>query len=105
MRKKKTPAVPGDFRKQRYTILANGCTAFGKISRLFQDQNPRRQRLGSSWAYLLVGGEHPIWEEAIESLVNPRQPEMEQMIEPRFTPAPTDPFEALLNQPFTGTFH
>jgi hypothetical protein len=30
MRKKKTPAVPGDFRKQRYTILANGCRAFGK---------------------------------------------------------------------------
>jgi hypothetical protein len=30
MRKKKTPAVPGDFRKQRYTILANGCTVFGK---------------------------------------------------------------------------
>src|SRR2546423_9815292 len=30
MRKKKTRAVPGDFRKQRYTIWANGCTAFGK---------------------------------------------------------------------------
>jgi hypothetical protein len=30
MRRKKTPAVPGDFRKQRYTILANGCTVFGK---------------------------------------------------------------------------
>jgi Clp amino terminal domain, pathogenicity island component len=56
-------------------------------------------------AYLLVGGEHPIWEEAIESLVNPRQSEMKQMIEPRFTPAHTHPFEALLNQPFTGTFH
>jgi hypothetical protein len=27
------------------------------------------------------------------------------MIEPRFTPAHTYPFEALLNQPFTGTFH
>ena len=27
-------------------------------------------------AYLLVGGGHPIWEEAIESLVNPRQSEM-----------------------------
>lgn len=30
MRRKKTPAVRGDFRKQRYTILANGCTAVGK---------------------------------------------------------------------------
>jgi hypothetical protein len=30
MRIKKTPAAPGDFRKRRYTILANGCTAFGK---------------------------------------------------------------------------
>jgi hypothetical protein len=30
MRKKKTPAVPGDFRTKRYTILANGCRAFGK---------------------------------------------------------------------------
>ena len=50
-------------------------------------------------------GGHPIWEEAIELLVNPRQSEMEQMIEPRFTPAHTYPFEALLNQPFTGTFH
>jgi hypothetical protein len=30
MRRKKTPAVPGDFRKKRYTILANGCRAFGK---------------------------------------------------------------------------
>jgi hypothetical protein len=30
MHRKKTRAVPGDFRKQRYTILANGCTAFGK---------------------------------------------------------------------------
>jgi hypothetical protein len=57
------------------------------------------------WTYLLVGGGHPIWEEAIESLVNPRQSEMKQMIEPRFTPAHTYPFEALLNQPFTGTFH
>ena len=57
------------------------------------------------WAYLLVGGGHPIWEEAIESLVDPRQSEMEQIIEPRFTPAHTHPFEALLNQPFTGTFH
>src|SRR2546430_6261813 len=56
-------------------------------------------------AYLLVGGGHPIWEEAIESLVNPRQSEMEQMIEPRFTPTHTHPFEALLNQPLTGTFH
>src|SRR5947199_5774716 len=34
-----------------------------------------------SQAYLLVGGGHPIWEEAIESLVNPRQSEMEQLIE------------------------
>ena len=58
-----------------------------------------------AWAYLLVGGGYPIWEEAIESLVNPRQSEMKQMIEPRFTPAHTHPFEALLNQPFTGTFH
>ena len=56
-------------------------------------------------AYLLVGGGHPIWEEAIESLVNPRQSEMEQMVEPRFTPAHPHPFEALLDQPFTGTFH
>src|SRR5436305_15293075 len=56
-------------------------------------------------AYLLVGGGHPIWEEAIELLVNPRQSEMEQMIEPRFTPTHTHPFEALLNQPLTGTFH
>jgi hypothetical protein len=30
MRRKKTLAVPGDFRKKRYTILANGCTVFGK---------------------------------------------------------------------------
>jgi hypothetical protein len=30
MRKKKTPAVSGDFRTKRYTILANGCKAFGK---------------------------------------------------------------------------
>ena len=30
MYRKKTPAVPEDFRKKRYTILANGCTAFGK---------------------------------------------------------------------------
>ena len=56
-------------------------------------------------AYLLVGGGHYVWEEAIESLVNPRQSEMKQMIEPHFAPAHTHPFEALLNQPFTGTFH
>jgi hypothetical protein len=60
--------------------------------------------MSEMWAYLLVGGGYPIWEEAIESLVNPRQSEMEQMIEPRFTPTHTHPFEALLNQPFTGTF-
>jgi hypothetical protein len=30
MGRKKTPAVLRDFRKQRYTILANGCRAFGK---------------------------------------------------------------------------
>jgi hypothetical protein len=30
MGRKKTPAVPGNFRKKRYTILANDCTAFGK---------------------------------------------------------------------------
>jgi hypothetical protein len=30
MRRKKIPAVAGDFRKKRYTILANGCRAFGK---------------------------------------------------------------------------
>ena len=46
-----------------------------------------------------------MWEEAIESLVNPRQSKIEQMIEPRFTPTHTYPFEALLDQPFTGTFH
>src|ERR687896_2655451 len=63
------------------------------------------RRYGRPRAYLLVGGGHPIWEEAIESLVNPRQSEMEQMIEPRFTPAHPHPFEALLDQPFTGTFH
>ena len=56
-------------------------------------------------AYLLVGGGHYVWEEAIESLVNPRQSEMKQMIEPHFAPAHTHPFEALLNQPLTGTFH
>jgi len=57
------------------------------------------------WAYLLVGGGHYVWEEAIESLVNPRQSEMKPMIEPHFAPAHTHPFEALLNQPLTGTFH
>jgi Putative restriction endonuclease len=62
-------------------------------------------RGGSDRAYLLVGGGHYVWEETIESLVNPRQSEIEQIIEPRFTPAHTHPFEALLNQPFTGTFH
>jgi hypothetical protein len=30
MRREKIPAVAGDFRTKRYTILANGCTAFGK---------------------------------------------------------------------------
>ena len=30
MGRKKIPAIAGDFRKQRYTILANGCRAFGK---------------------------------------------------------------------------
>jgi hypothetical protein len=30
MRRKKTPAIAGDFRTKRYTILANGCTVFGK---------------------------------------------------------------------------
>jgi hypothetical protein len=38
--------------------------------------------LSQEGAYLLVGGGHPIWEEAIESLVNPSQSEIEQMIEP-----------------------
>ena len=56
-------------------------------------------------AYLLVGGGHYVWEEAIESLVNPRQSEMKPMIEPHVAPAHTHPFEALLNQPLTGTFH
>ena len=44
-------------------------------------------------AYLLVGGGCHVWEEAIESLVNPRQSEMEQMIEPRFTPTHTHPLK------------
>ena len=61
--------------------------------------------LGDCRAYLLVGGGHHVWEEAIESLVNPRQSKIEQMIEPRFTPTHTYPFEALLDQPFTGAFH
>jgi hypothetical protein len=56
-------------------------------------ENESRIRKGNARAYLLVGGGHPIWEEAIESLVNPRQSEMKQMIEPRFTPAHTYPFE------------
>jgi hypothetical protein len=30
MGRKKIPAVAGDFRTKRYTILANGCRAFGK---------------------------------------------------------------------------
>src|SRR2546430_4964537 len=74
---------------------------------LFTSPNVGRRGWIAGWcggAYLLVGGGHPIWEEAIELLVNPRQSEMEQMIEPRFTPTHTHPFEALLNQPFTGTF-
>jgi hypothetical protein len=57
---------------------------------------------GLHGAYLLVGGGQHVWEEAIESLVNPRQSEMKQMIEPHFTPAHTHPFEALLNQPLKG---
>ncbi len=81
------------------SLLQPGMSAATRSS----DISPHRRDF--EWAYLLVGGEHPIWEEAIESLVNPRQSEMKQMIEPRFTPAHTHPFEALLNQPFTGTFH
>ena len=58
-----------------------------------------------SGAYLLVGGGDHCWEEPIKALVNPRQAEMEQMIEPRFAPAHAHPFEALLNEPLAGTFH
>jgi DNA modification methylase len=33
---------------------------------------PSGHDISSGWAYLLVGGGHHVWEEAIESLVNPR---------------------------------
>src|SRR5204862_8279237 len=69
---------------------------FVNVGGCYQDDNG---------AYLLVGGGHYVWEEAIESLVNPRQSEMKPMIEPHVAPAHTHPFEALLNQPLTGTFH
>ena len=56
-------------------------------------------------AYLLVGGGGHCREETIKALVNPRQAEMAQMIEPRFAPAHAYPFEALLNEPLAGAFH
>src|SRR5437764_9191289 len=79
----------------------NGMTARSSSRTLATERAGR----SSVWAYLLVGGGHYVWEEAIESLVNPRQSEMKPMIEPHVAPAHTHPFEALLNQPLTGTFH
>src|SRR5205085_11622942 len=74
---------------------------------VFSDRSTPRTAgsVARRWAYLLVGGGHYVWEEAIESLVNPRQSEMKPIIEPHVAPAHTHPFEALLNQPLTGTFH
>jgi hypothetical protein len=51
--KKKTPAVPGGFRKQRYTILANGCTVFGKG---FEAASRPRPEDGSAYARHYLSG-------------------------------------------------
>jgi hypothetical protein len=55
-------------------------------------------------AYLLVGGEDHCREETIKALVNPRQSEREQMIEPQFASTHAHPLEAALEYgPETST--
>ena len=43
-------------------------------------------------------------EQIIESSVDPVQTQVKQVVEAIFTPAHTDPLEALLNEPFAGAF-
>ena len=44
-------------------------------------------------------------EQSLKASVDPGEPEVHKVVETVLTPAHPDPFEALLDEPFTGTFN
>ena len=54
-------------------------------------------------AHLRVRGEGQS-EQCLKASVDPGEPEMHKVVETVLTPAHPDPFEPLLDEPFTGTF-
>ena len=55
------------------------------------------------WAQLQVRGLVQA-EQSIKASVDPGEPEVQEMVETVLTPTHPDPFEALLDEPFTRTF-
>jgi hypothetical protein len=62
-----------------------------------------REGAGSIWAQLQVRGLVQA-EQCLEPSVDPGEPEMYKVVETVLTPPHSDPFEALLDKPLTGTF-
>jgi len=61
-------------------------------------------------AYLRVGGGgsqrlRNRRKKVIKAVIGPSQPEQQEVVKAVLAPAHTNTLEALLNQPFTGTFH
>jgi putative transposase len=105
----------------RITVIVQDNGSLHK-SRLVQEQWPRWQEQGlfifflppycseMNRAYLAFGGRvsrrcwHPR-KKVIKAVIGPSQPEQKEMVKAILAPAHANALEALLNQPFTGTFH